>query len=77
MEVGEKEAIYERLLNHSIPIEQLIRVYAPIGIGAVTSEEISISSVAQLIRIRRGVNDPSRDKSESMYSFFHKNDVPS
>ena len=71
------ETIYERLLQHGFSIEQLKRVYAPIGIevGAVTPDEIAISIVAQLIRIRRGMKDFTRDKSELMYSFFHKNDV--
>ena len=73
------ETIYERFLKHGVPIERLKRVHAPIGIelGAVTPEEIAISIMAQLIRIRRVVNDLSRDKSELMYSFFHKNDVSS
>jgi xanthine dehydrogenase accessory factor len=73
------ETIYERLLKHGVPIERLKRVHAPIGIelGAVTPEEIAISIIAQLIRIRRVVNDLSRDKSELMYSFFHKNNVSS
>jgi xanthine dehydrogenase accessory factor len=71
------ESIYERLIKHGVPIEQLKSVYAPIGIeiDAVTPEEIAISIVAQLIRIRHGLNDLSRDKLEVMYSFFHKNDV--
>ncbi len=73
------ETIYERLLKHGVPIAQLKRVHAPIGIelGAVTPEEIAISIVAQLIRIRHGMNGLSIDKSELMYSFFHKNDVSS
>jgi xanthine/CO dehydrogenase XdhC/CoxF family maturation factor len=52
-------------------------VYAPIGleIDAVTPEEIAVSIAAQLIRRRRGSKDLSRDKSEVMYSFFHKNNV--
>jgi xanthine dehydrogenase accessory factor len=71
------ETIYERLLKQGVPIDQLKRVYAPIGIDieAGTPEEIAISIVAQLIRIRRGAKDLSKDKSEVMYSFFHKNDV--
>jgi xanthine dehydrogenase accessory factor len=71
------ESIYERLLTNGVPLEQLKRVYAPIGleIDAVTPEEIAVSIAAQLIRRRRGSKDISRDKSEVMYSFFHKNNV--
>ena len=71
------QTIYEHLLKQGVNIEQLDRVYAPIGIeiSAVTPEEIAISIMAQLIRIRHGMIDFSKDKSEVMYSFFHKNDV--
>ena len=70
---------YKRLLQYGFKTEDLKRVQSPIGIeiGAVTPEEIAISVVAQLIRIRRGYSKPAIDKSELMYSFFHKNDVPS
>jgi xanthine dehydrogenase accessory factor len=73
------ESIYERLLKNGVSIEKLKHVYAPIGmdIGAVTPEEIAMSIVSQLIRVRRKENDSTKDKSEVMYSFFHKNDVPS
>jgi xanthine dehydrogenase accessory factor len=73
------ETIYNRLLKDGIPLEQLKRVYAPIGIEieAVTPDEIAVSIAAQLIRVRHGLKDLSRDKSEVMYSFFHKNVVPS
>jgi xanthine dehydrogenase accessory factor len=68
---------YERLIQYGFSREELKRVKSPIGIeiGAVTPEEIAISVVAQLVRIRRGAKEPSRDKSEVMASFFHKNDV--
>jgi len=70
---------YERLLQYGFKREELKRVHSPIGIevGAMTPEEIAISVVAQLIRVRRGYSKPAIDKSEVMYSFFHKNDVPS
>jgi xanthine dehydrogenase accessory factor len=73
------ESMYERLINNGVSSEKLRHVYAPIGIdiGAVTPEEIAISIVSQLIRVRRNENDSTKDKSEVMYSFFHKNDVPS
>jgi xanthine dehydrogenase accessory factor len=70
---------YKRLLQYGFKRHDLKRVQSPIGIevGAVTPEEIAISVVAQLIRVRRGYSKPAIDKSEVMYSFFHKNDVPS
>jgi xanthine dehydrogenase accessory factor len=73
------ETIFKRLTQNGTLPEQLQRVYAPIGIdiGAVTPDEIAISIVAQLIRMRHGEQGPARDKSDVMYSFFHKNDVPS
>jgi xanthine dehydrogenase accessory factor len=73
------EAIYRRLQEKGVSRERLEQVYAPIGIelGAVTPAEISISILAQLIRIRRRAHDGPRDKSELMYSFSHKNNVQS
>ena len=43
----------------TVPIEQLERVHAPIGldIGAVTPQEIAVAIVAELIAIRRGRSD--------------------
>jgi xanthine dehydrogenase accessory factor len=71
------ETSFKRLLQYGITREDLRRVQSPIGIeiGAVTPEEIAVSVVAQLIRVRRGYSKPAVDKSEAMYSFFHKNDV--
>ena len=48
-------AIYDLCREAGITEEQLARVHAPIGlsIGALTSEEIAIAIVAQLIAIRR------------------------
>jgi xanthine dehydrogenase accessory factor len=59
---------YEHLVERGIPPEALQRVHAPMGveIGAVTPEEIGISVVAQLIRIRRGEMAPLRNKSDIM-----------
>jgi xanthine dehydrogenase accessory factor len=73
------ESIYERLIKNGVSLEKLTQVYAPIGIdiGAVTLEEIAVSIVSQLIRVRRKEHARVTDKSEVMYSFFHKNDVPS
>jgi xanthine dehydrogenase accessory factor len=49
--------IYDVLVDEgSVPIEQLERVHAPIGldIGAVTPQEIAVAIVAELVAIRRG-----------------------
>lgn len=47
--------ILEKLREQGIPQEQLNRVYSPIGvsIGAVTPEEIALSIVCELVKIRR------------------------
>ena len=49
------ETIYSHLLTKGITREQLERVHAPIGleIGAQTPEEIAISILAELIKVRR------------------------
>jgi xanthine dehydrogenase accessory factor len=69
--IGSKRKVlttYEHLVERGIPPEALQRVHAPMGveIGAVTPEEIGISVVAQLIRIRRGEMAPLRNKSDIM-----------
>lgn len=49
--------IYDVLVDEgTVPVEQLERVHAPIGldIGAVTPQEIAVAIVAELIAIRRG-----------------------
>jgi xanthine dehydrogenase accessory factor len=47
--------ILEKLRARGVPQEQLDRVYSPIGlsIGAVTPEEIALSVVCELVKIRR------------------------
>lgn len=57
---------YEHLVEHGLQPERLERVHAPMGIeiGAVTTEEIGVSVVAQLIQVRRGAT--LRHKSEVM-----------
>ena len=47
--------ILKRLNERGIPEETLRRVYSPVGlsIGAVTPEEIALSIVAELVKIRR------------------------
>ncbi len=59
---------YEHLLARGVPIDSLRRVHAPVGleIGAVTAEEIGVSIVAELIRVRRGSADPVLSMSNGM-----------
>jgi xanthine dehydrogenase accessory factor len=54
-----KEAIYEYLLAQGVSRERLEQVHSPIGIdiGAETPEEIAVSIVAELIKVR-SVPDP-------------------
>jgi xanthine dehydrogenase accessory factor len=52
--------ILEKLRDAGVPQEQLDRVYSPIGvsIGAVTPEEIALSIVCELVKIRRLGDEP-------------------
>jgi len=52
--------ILERLGARGVPQAQLDRVYSPIGlsIGAVTPEEIALSVVCELVKIRRLGDEP-------------------
>ncbi|HHW43613.1 MAG TPA: XdhC/CoxF family protein, partial [Desulfotomaculum sp.] len=51
---GKREAIYRALREAGVTGEQLARVHSPIGlpIGAETPEEIAVSIVAELIKVR-------------------------
>jgi xanthine dehydrogenase accessory factor len=56
--IGSKKKVKEvkdRLLQKGIPREKLDAVYAPIGvpIGAETPEEISVSILAEVVKVRR------------------------
>jgi xanthine dehydrogenase accessory factor len=69
--IGSKRKVlttYEHLVERGIPVDVLKRVHAPMGveIGAVTTEEIGISVVAQLIHVRRGSSLPLTHKSRVM-----------
>ncbi len=66
--IGSKRKIlatYEHLIERGIGRDVLNRVHAPIGIdiGAVTAEEIAVSIIAELIRVRRGAMQPLRHMS--------------
>lgn len=69
------EKIFKTLRDSGIPEKAVRRVYAPIGldIGAETPEEIAVSIMAEIIRIRKGSTgkslrlgreNPSRTKRE-------------
>jgi len=49
------ETVFSHLLNKGISREQLNRVHAPIGLGieAQTPEEIAVSIMAEIIKVRR------------------------
>jgi len=51
-----RNIIYEKLLEEGFTKKDLSRVHSPIGldIGAETPEEIAVSIVAELIKVRRG-----------------------
>jgi xanthine dehydrogenase accessory factor len=53
------QTVYENLERKGIAAEKLKRVHAPIGldIGALTPEEIAVSILAEIIKIRRGMED--------------------
>lgn len=56
--IGSKKKVREvkqRLLQKGVPQQQLDRVYAPIGIeiGAETPQEIAVSIIAEIIKVKR------------------------
>jgi xanthine dehydrogenase accessory factor len=53
------ESVYARLMAKGITQKQLERVYAPVGlpIHAQTPEEIAVSILAEIIKVRRSRND--------------------
>jgi xanthine dehydrogenase accessory factor len=65
---------FAALRDAGVPLDLLKRVHAPIGlnIGAVTAEEIAVSIVAEMIRVRRGVEGPSAPMSWGMRTWFQR-----
>ena len=59
---------YKHYLDKGIPRELIERIHGPIGldIGAVTAEEIGVSIVAELVRVRRGGQETVPAKSAGM-----------
>ena len=69
--IGSKKKVlttFEHILGHGGSADALRRVFAPIGIdvGAVTAEEIALSIVTELTKIRRDAASPLRYKSEAI-----------
>ncbi len=67
-------ACFEDLVQRGVPLGDLRRVHAPIGldIGAVTAEEIAISISSEMIRVRRGFNTPSTSLADGVIHWFDK-----
>lgn len=59
--------IFSALQERGIPLEELAKVHAPLGleIGAQTPEEIAVSILAEMVAVRRGI-DPARVRSMRM-----------
>ncbi len=53
--------LLQKLRDKGVPSESLGRVYSPIGlsIGAVTAEEIALSIVCELVKVRRLGDEPA------------------
>jgi len=59
---SKRDHTYSQLLNEGFTQEDIERVYSPIGIDikAQTPEEIAISIVAEIIKVKRGMGDHER-----------------
>ncbi|ABK98494.1 XdhC family aldehyde oxidoreductase maturation factor [Pelobacter propionicus] len=59
---GKRDLVYQEIIGHGFTQEELDRVYSPIGtnIRAETPEEIAISIVGELVRVRAEKNDGAR-----------------
>jgi xanthine dehydrogenase accessory factor len=68
-------ACFEDLARRGVPLQQLKRVHAPIGldIGAVSAEEIAVSIAAELVRVRRGFAGVSTPVSHHLLDWFERN----
>jgi len=75
--IGSKKkvsACFENLKTRGVPLADLKRVHAPIGlsIGAVSAEEIAVSIVAELISVRRGFEGTPSNLSQQLTQWFDK-----
>lgn len=59
---NKRDLIYKEIISHGFAKEELERVFSPIGmdIGAETPEELAISIVGELVRIRSRKNSPEK-----------------
>jgi len=55
---GKRDLVYEEIISHGFTREELERVYSPIGtnIGAETPEELALSIVGELVKVRSEKN---------------------
>ncbi len=75
--IGSKRKVfstYQRLVKRGTPVELLKKIYAPMGldIGAVTAEEIAVSIVSEMIKVRRTDSKELAHKSDPMKPLFYK-----
>lgn len=63
---SKRELVYQEIISHGYTREELERVYSPIGtdIGAETPEELAVSIVGELIRVRAEKNGSRKLKSK-------------
>lgn len=64
---SKRDQVFNRLINQGYKKEELDRVYAPIGtnIGAETPEELAISIVGELIKVRSEVENMNHKQRSS------------
>ncbi|HEY6952834.1 MAG TPA: XdhC/CoxI family protein [Bacteroidota bacterium] len=65
-------ATFKNLVERGVTLAELKRVHAPIGldIGAVTAEEIAVSIVAELVRVRRNFAGPATSIADELKEWF-------
>ena len=59
---NKRDLVYKEIINHGFTKDELERVFSPIGtdIGAETPEELAISIVGELVKIRSGKSAPKK-----------------
>ena len=59
-----KILLWKKLLQRGADVQRLEEVFSPIGVnmGADTPEEIAVSVVAEMVRVRRGVRKEWKTK---------------
>ncbi len=62
---SKRDKLYEELVKQGYGREELARVYAPIGtsIGAETPEELAVSIVGELIKVRAERENANRKQT--------------